>query len=125
IIERDVTTQPAENREHKWTVAQPQDAGFVAGEPVLYLLEALAKDAAGRDVLTSTTFYVTGDNVTEWNYRNQFQIELVPDKTEYLSGETARVLVKTPIDGDALVTIERDRVLRSFVTKLSGNAASV
>src|SRR5256886_1732402 len=34
-------------------------------------------------------------------------------------------MVKTPIAGDALVTVERDKVLRSFVTKLSGNAPSV
>lgn len=125
VTEREVQTQAAEKREHKWAVAQALDTGFVAGEPGLYLLEALAKDGGGRDVLTSTTFYVTGEQVTEWDYRNEFQIELVADKTEYLSGETARVLVKTPIAGDALVTVERDRVLRSFVTKLSGNAPSV
>jgi uncharacterized protein YfaS (alpha-2-macroglobulin family) len=30
--------------------------------------------------------------------------------------------VKTPINGDALVTVEREKVLRSFVTHLEGNA---
>ena len=33
--------------------------------------------------------------------------------------------MKTPIAGDALVTVERDRVLRSFVTRLSGNSPSI
>ncbi|HEX8294975.1 MAG TPA: alpha-2-macroglobulin family protein [Chthoniobacteraceae bacterium] len=125
ITEREVTAERVEQREHKWMLAEPKDSGLVAGEPGLYLLEALAKDSGGRDVLTTKTFYVTGENVTEWNYRNEFQIELVPDKLEYSTGETARVLVKTPISGDALVTVERDKVLRSFVTKLSGNAPSV
>ncbi|MGB8166302.1 MAG: MG2 domain-containing protein [Chthoniobacteraceae bacterium] len=125
ISEQEIQTQRAEQREHKWHGVGEPVANLVAGEPGLYLLEATAKDVAGRGVITSTTFYVTGENVTEWNYRNEFQIELVSDKLAYLSGETARILVKTPISGDALVTIERDKVLRSFTTKLSGNAPSV
>ncbi|MEA3210076.1 MAG: alpha-2-macroglobulin [Chthoniobacter sp.] len=124
VSETELKTQRVEEREHKWMSGEP-GSNIVAGEPGLYLLEAIAKDIAGRDVLTSTTFYVTGENVTEWNYRNEFQIELVSDKTEYLSGETARILVKTPISGAALVTVERDHVLRSYVTKLAGNAPSV
>ncbi|MDB6149291.1 MAG: Large extracellular alpha-helical protein [Chthoniobacter sp.] len=125
IAEQTLPTQSLIQREHKWTVTEPRESGWTAGEPGLYLIEATAKDTAGREVLTAMTFYVSGEGATEWNARNQFQIELVPDKTEYLSGETARVLVKTPISGEALVTVERDRVLRSFVTKLSGNAPTV
>ncbi|HYR57085.1 MAG TPA: MG2 domain-containing protein, partial [Chthoniobacteraceae bacterium] len=123
--EQELQTQRGEQREHKWMPAGEPVVNLIAGDPGLYLLEATAKDVAGRDVLTSTTFYVTGENVTEWNYRNEFQIELVSDKLEYLSGETARILVKTPISGDALVTVEREHVLRSFTTKLAGNAPSV
>ena len=125
VSEQDFKTQRAEEKEHHWQGVGEPAITLTAGAPGLYLLEATAKDVAGRDVITSTTFYVTGENVTEWNYRNEFQIELVTDKLAYLSGETARILVKTPISGDALVTVERDKVLRSFVTKLSGNAPSV
>ncbi len=125
IAEQEIRTQRAEQREHRWQGVGEPAINLTAGEPGLYLLEAIAKDVTGRDVITSTNFYVTGENVTEWNYRNEFQIELVSDKLAYLSGETARILVKTPISGDALVTIERDKVLRSFTTKLSGNAPSV
>ena len=125
VAEQELQTQRAEEREHRWQGVGEPATNLLAGEPGMYLLEAIAKDVAGREVLTSTTFYVTGENVTEWNYRHEFQIELVSDKLEYLSGETARILVKTPISGDALVTIERDKVLRSFTTKLSGNAPSV
>jgi uncharacterized protein YfaS (alpha-2-macroglobulin family) len=125
IGEQPLRTQRVEEREHKWMPLGEPAAKLTAGEPGLYMLEALAKDTAGREVVTSTTFYVTGENVTEWNYRNEYQIELVPDKLAYLSGETARILVKTPIGGDALITVERDHVLRSFTTKLTGNAPSV
>ncbi len=126
VSETEVTTQALAHREHKWMVA---DEGaripLTAGAPGLYLLEALAKDSAGRDVITSTTFYVSGDAVAEWDYRNQFQIDLVPDKLAYDAGETARILIKTPIAGEALVTIEREGVLRSFTTKLTGNAPTI
>ena len=125
VGEQELKTQRVEEQEHRWLPVGEPAVKLIAGEPGLYMIEVTAKDAAGRDVMTSTTFYVTGENVTEWNYRNEFQIELVSDKLAYLSGETARILVKTPISGDALVTVERDRVLRSFVTKLSGNAPSV
>src|SRR5205085_3437339 len=49
----------------------------------------------------------------------------VSDKEGYEPGQVATIMVKTPISGEALVTVERDRVLRSFVTRLTGNAPSV
>ena len=98
---------------------------IVAGKPGEYLLEAVGKDAHGHDVLTSVVFEVSGEAETDWNYRNPFVVDLVPDKDSYEPGETATLLVKTPIAGEALVTVERDRVLRSFVVSLNGNAPSV
>jgi uncharacterized protein YfaS (alpha-2-macroglobulin family) len=126
VSEIDVQTQKVAHREHKWMIGdEAARTSLTAGAPGLYLLEATAKDGAGRDVLTSTTFYVSGDAVAEWDYRNQFQIDLVPDKLAYEAGETARILVKTPIAGEALVTLERDGVLRSFTKKLTGNAPTI
>ena len=110
----------------KWTlVPDGRSAALVAGKPGQYLLEAVSKDATGHDVVTATSFSVYGEGETEWSYDNQYQIELVADKEEYRSGQTAKVLIKTPITGEALVTIERERVIRSFVTQISGNAPVV
>ena len=89
------------------------------------MLEAIGKDTQGHDVLTSVSFEVAGPGETVWNYRNPYAIDLVTDKESYEAGQTATILVKTPIAGDAFVTVERDRVLRSFVTRLSGNAPSI
>ena len=121
--EREVTTTPGLGPDRKPLVATVSDA--VAGKPGQYLLEATGKDAQGHDILTSITFEVVGPGETVWNYRNPYAIDLVTDKESYAPGQTATILVKTPIAGDALVTVERDRVLRSFVVKLSGNAPSV
>lgn len=102
-------------------LAQP----LVPDQPGQYLLELSAKDAAGRAVVTTTSFQVYGVGETAWSYRNQFQVEMVPEKDDYAAGETAKILVKTPISGDALVTVERERVLRSFTVHLEGNAPIV
>jgi uncharacterized protein YfaS (alpha-2-macroglobulin family) len=121
-----VQTRPLTKVEGKWAVAaEGGSVPLVMEKPGQYLLEALSKDKEGREVATSVTFNVSGEGYTEWDYRNQYQIDLVSDKEEYRTGQVARVLVKTPIAGEALVTVEREKVLRSFVTTLSGNAPSV
>jgi uncharacterized protein YfaS (alpha-2-macroglobulin family) len=121
--ERELTTTPGLGSDRKPIVATLPDA--VAGKPGQYLLEATGKDAQRHDIQTSVTFEVAGPTETVWNYRNPYAVDLVTDKESYEPGQTATILVKTPIAGEALVTVERDRVLRSFVTKLSGNAPSV
>ena len=121
--EREPTTTPGLGADRKPIVATLPDA--LAGKPGQYLLEAAGKDAHGHDVLTSVTFDVAGSAETVWNYRNPYAIELVTDKESYNPGQSATIMVKTPIAGDALVTVERDRVLRSFVVRLSGNAPSI
>src|SRR4051812_27595683 len=121
--ERELTTTPGIGAGRKPNVATITDA--MAGKPGQYLLEATGKDEKGNDILTAVTFEVAGAGETVWNYRNPYAIDLVTDKESYAPGQTATIMLKTPIAGDALVTIERDRVLRSFVTKLSGNAPSL
>ena len=88
----------------------------------LYLLELSASDAAGQRVQTTVSFNVSGPQPLAWDYRNELQIDLVPDRKSYRSGDTAEILVKTPISGPALITIERENVRRSYVTNLTGNA---
>jgi uncharacterized protein YfaS (alpha-2-macroglobulin family) len=123
IWERELSTKPGRGADRKPLAATLSDV--VAGKPGEYLLEATGKDAQGHDILTSVNFEVAGPGETVWNYRNPYGIDLVTDKESYEPGQTATILVKTPIAGDALVTVERDRVLRSFVTRLSGNAPSI
>jgi len=123
VWERELSTTPGTGSNRKPNAATLADVA--AGKPGQYLLEATGKDAQGHDVLTSLTFDVAGPGETVWNYRNPYAIDLVTDKESYGPGQTATIVVKTPIAGEALVTVERDRVLRSFVTRLSGNAPSV
>ena len=90
-----------------------------------HLLEVTARDANGREARTSFLFDVTGPHKVAWNYRNNTRIELVPEKSEYRAGDRARVIVKTPIAGPALVTVERDKIHHAYTTNLTGNAPVV
>ena len=106
---------------NQWEPLTETPAGLgnlVPNEPGEYLLEINGKDAAGHDIATSTTLDVLGDKEAEWGYRNAWQVQLVPDKAEYHPGDKATILVKTPISGRALVSVEREGVSRSFVTEL-------
>ncbi len=120
-------TQAVVKKNGEWLLADPakKDTTFTVAKPGLYLISAVATDASGRNVITTTAVHVWGKDALTWNYRNKSQVELVADKKEYKPGEEAVILVKTPISGNALVTVEREHVRRHFVTKLEGNAPSI
>ncbi len=127
ISERMARTETPSWNGSRWEIpAATPPAGIVtppaAGQ---YLIIVTAKDAGGREVVTAVTEYVAGDAKLAWNYRAPAILDLVPDRTNYLAGETATVLLKAPFSGTAVVSLERDRVTRSFVTNLVGNAPSI
>ena len=128
IIEREVTVTPATLRRlnpMEEIMEGCRVENVAAPAAGTYLLEVRAKDAGGRDTIASIVFDVADKAQLAWNYRNEVQVDLVPDRKLYQPGQTAEILVKTPISGEALVTVEREKVLRSFVTRLSGNAPVV
>ncbi len=127
VFDDAVATLPLQKEEENWKVASVSASQFTPNEVGSYRLRARAQDEAGRPIETSFDFAVSAEDPrqTDWDYRNEAQVDLVPDKSSYAPGETARILVKTPINGAALVTVEQDRVRRAFVTKLEGNAPVV
>jgi len=126
VAQAEIETAAVVKRDGRWeAVAPAPPVSFTPPQAGYYLLEATAKDGGGRDVITATEFYVPGTEALGWNYRNEVQAELVPDRTNYVVGDTATLVVKTPISGAALVTVERDGVRRAFVTNLVGNAPAL
>ncbi|HWP87775.1 MAG TPA: MG2 domain-containing protein, partial [Burkholderiales bacterium] len=110
-------------RGRDWELPGGETARFKPEKAGRYLLRVSAKDKAGRTTVASFGFNVSGTDAVAWDYRNPAQVDLVADKPEYRAGDKARILVKTPISGEALITIERGaRILRTQRVQLTGNA---
>jgi uncharacterized protein YfaS (alpha-2-macroglobulin family) len=122
-----VAALPLTKKADRWEISASSTTEFTPSEVGSYRLRATSKDEAGHPVETTLNFSVTAQEPrrTDWDYRNEAQIDLVPDKDSYAPGEQANILVKTPINVAALVSVEQDRVRRAFLTKLEGNAPTV
>ncbi len=77
-----------------------------------YDVELSGRDAEGRKFYSATRHYVWGGDVSPWEYIGDTGLNLLPDKDSYQPGESACVLVQTPVDAELLVTVERGKVLR-------------
>ena len=101
----------------------------IPGLPTLpaghYLVEVKAQDPGGRTVVSSLDFDVSAPAALGWNYHSDVQLTLKPDRKSYAPGDAAEILVEAPFSGTAYVSVERDKVLRSFTTRLEGNAPSI
>ncbi|MEO1272712.1 MAG: MG2 domain-containing protein, partial [Myxococcota bacterium] len=86
-----------------------------------------AQDAQGRPVRSEQRFYVTGKGYVPWRQDEGFKVELIPDQTTpYKSGDTARILVKSPFEkAQGLLTVERNGVVEHRVITLEGSASTL
>ena len=105
--------------------AAPIPSTLLPPEAGEYELELRGADAKGRLIQNTTTFYVRGEKPLAWDYRNEFQMEMVPDRAVYQTGSMATILLKAPFSGRAMVTVEREKVLRSFSVNVTGNAPAI
>lgn len=80
----------------------------------IYTIEATCTDTKGNTNTSAVRHYVWGDDVSPWYYEHGSEITMVPDKDMYNPGDTAHILVQTPIDAEVLVTVERGKVLRHY-----------
>lgn len=83
---------------------------------------------AGSPNYVSEYFYAYGwgDSGSSSFYVNrEGEIGIETDKDQYKPGETAKVLFKTPFDGELLVTVEQNKVLEHHTLKAEGSGASL
>ncbi len=90
-------------------------------ETGLHYLTVKGVDPDGRTFATVTYFNVYGTKEYPWLYEDGMRVKLVAEKKSYKAGDTARILVLSPIEGTALVTVEREKVLRSFMVQLKAD----
>ena len=84
------------------------------------------KDSAGRAVQTRYGFYVTGGGWALWGRGDSDTITLTPDKSSYAPGETAKLLVQSPLPkGRYLLTLEREGIIENSIIELDGSARTI
>jgi uncharacterized protein YfaS (alpha-2-macroglobulin family) len=94
------------------TAAVPAHCAFTPREGGTYTVTFTARDGRGREVRTRFTRWVVGAGWVPWNDEGKFKIDVVPDRQRYAVGDTATVLIASPLtDAEAWVTVERERVL--------------
>lgn len=90
------------------TLAQAHELRFAdAGD---YLITLTARDEQGRPVITKTRFTLIGAEEPSWSWYDVIRIDLIPDKTTYRPGDIAKLLVRSPVFGHALLSTERGGV---------------
>lgn len=90
----------------------------VSGEVIAV---ATTKDQAGNEARAVSSVYLAGDDEWWFGGDNGDRMDIIADSKAYRSGDTAHIQVRMPFrKATALVTVEREGVLSSFVTELSG-----
>ncbi len=85
------------------------------------LMRAETKDSAGRTAGATASAWVVGADDWWFGGTTGDRMDVLPEQQEYNAGQTARLQVRMPFRrATALVTVEREGVLRGFVTTLSG-----
>ena len=85
-----------------------------------YLLRLSTVDAAGRAVVTERQFYVFSSDWAYFNRYNAEEITLIPDKKIYKTGDTARIIMQSPLPkGKYLITLEREGIISEEVRDIS------
>lgn len=96
--------------------AAPRACSFVPAKAGVYRAVAHIRDSRGTEHSTTLQTYAMGDDFVVWNDESDTSLTIVPERTDYKVGDTARYLVKNPYPGaKALVTVERYGVLDTFV----------
>ena len=75
-----------------------------------YVITLESADAEGRRIVTRDRFRVIGVDEPSWSWNDVVRIDLIPDKKSYQVGDTAKLLVRSPVFGHALLTTERGNV---------------
>jgi alpha-2-macroglobulin len=90
----------------------------ISGEVVA---RAETLDAEQNVAGATSSFWVAGKDDWWFGGTQGDRMDVLPEKKEYAAGEKARFQIRMPFrQATALVTVEREGVLSSFVTKLKG-----
>lgn len=93
-----------------------------------YVVVASAQDASSHESKASWSIYAWSNDYYNWPRSNNDRMPLVADKQLYKPGETAKLIIKSPYQGDtvhALVTVERENVISKKIITITKNAQAI
>lgn len=89
-------------------------------------LVATARDGDGHAATATTSVWVTREDELWFGSENTDRIDVLPEKTSYEPGETARFQVRMPFRfATALVAVEREGIIETHVVQLDGRDPTV
>ncbi|QAY75304.1 alpha-2-macroglobulin [Sphingosinicella sp. BN140058] len=95
----------------------------VSGEVIAV---ATTTDTLGNEARAVTSLYLAGEDDWWFGGDNGDRMDIIADAKSYRSNDTARIQVRMPFrKATALVTVEREGVLSSFVTEISGKDPTI
>jgi uncharacterized protein YfaS (alpha-2-macroglobulin family) len=113
---RDLVTEDSRklNLEEKGSFrVKPSGAGY-------YTIRISSRDREGRQIITESSFYVTGSGGGYWDRNNAAELRLIPDRNLYDPGETATVMLQSVIpSGWYLITVEREGIFTEEVRRFT------
>jgi len=88
-----------------------------------YRVAVSARDTR-HTMRSSTWVWISSDEDVSWQRENNDRIMLISDRSTYLPGETAEILIPSPFSGEqwAWVAVERGKVLHQEVLRLTNNS---
>ncbi|EKQ81828.1 MG2 domain-containing protein [Leptospira kirschneri] len=76
---------------------------------------------SGEEVKANSSVWITGKDDLWFAASDHDRMDLIPEKKEYQTGEKAKFQVRMPFrEATALVTVEREGILNSYIRNLSG-----
>jgi len=134
IEARDYDNHPVSSRAHvelvRWNYKEPEKSEWKAATDVTtgsdgtapatfsipsgggsYRVRATARTPEGRDVESFASVWVEGE-AAEYDYRQNRDVQIVPDKKTYRAGDTARLLIVAEKPGTAVYVSVEGRELR-------------
>jgi uncharacterized protein YfaS (alpha-2-macroglobulin family) len=90
----------------------------------VYSAKVSALDSKGNPGRAAAYIWVTGPDYIPWRQTNDRSFDLVADRSSYVPGDTAEILIASPFQGEsyALVTVERGHIYSREVLRLTSNS---
>ncbi len=87
-----------------------------------FIIRATVKDAKGNVAAASSSVYAVGSaDAIAWAMSDVSTLELVTDKKSYESGQTAKILIKSPFKAaHAVITLERAGIYKTWQKDVVG-----